>query len=247
MTDEFLTRFQAQPREVFVVGLYHKLAAHKPQRSPMLLKRAGLGFAMACAVLATVLVTSPAARAQVGQLIVNIAGFAFSFDASTVDPNKISIPTNLPIDRATAEAEFGQSLALPSYVPSEFAGATISTTKTLGPWGMAINFLWKSASSETLPLESQYLSFSISKKDDSAITLDVGKATTTEVNVNGIPAVLVENPWAIWTDESGKTTGEMRPTKIKMLMWKLDSLDYTISAGPNVSIEDMIRMAESVK
>jgi len=67
------------------------------------------------------------------------------------------------------------------------------------------------------------------------------------VEVGGKPALLVQDVWTLETDVNGKITGRLLQTKAKMLIWRVGDLDYSIGAGPNVSVEDMIRMAESVK
>jgi hypothetical protein len=244
MNDEFLTQFQVPPREAFAEELKARLSTIKSKKPSQTLRWVSLGFVAICVVIAAVLVVSPAARAQVSQMIYNIAGYRVGVVSDVVNPQAIAVPKTTEADLKTAERVLGQAVKLPSYLPLGFGGEPkVTTTSGLGPMGL--NILW-THKDVSLKDDQKYLSLSIVRGLRNT-QMNIVNAQPVTVEVDGLPALLAQSVWSLEVDANGKVTGKLLQTNINMLIWKVGELDYSIAAGNNVSVEDLIRMAESVK
>jgi Domain of unknown function (DUF4367) len=74
-----------------------------------------------------------------------------------------------------------------------------------------------------------------------------GQAQLKEIKINGKPAILVKDIWVLGQDADSKSTGKLVPSTGKLLICQIGNLDYKISASGNISDEDLINMAESIR
>jgi hypothetical protein len=205
---------------------------------------AGLGFAAMCVVIATVFVVSPAARAQVTQIIYDIAGYRVGVVSDVVNPHDVAVPEQIKTDLKAAENALGQTVKLPTYLPSGFEGKPKITISS-GPGPVGLNILW-THKDVSLTDDQKYLSLGIARGLRNT-QMNMVNAKPITVEVNGVPALLALNVWSLDVDTNGKVTGKLLQTNTNLLIWQVGELDYSIAAGSKVSIDDLIHMAESVK
>ena len=65
--------------------------------------------------------------------------------------------------------------------------------------------------------------------------------------MNGRPAALVKSIGYLETGDTGQPTGQVKQSDATMLTWSRDDAQLSLIAGPSITDEDLIRMAESIE
>ena len=243
MTDEFLTRFQAPPREAFSAELFKELSLIKSQRPPRPLRWLSLGLAAVCVVSALLFISVPSVRASALKVIREIAGLKFNDDVTV---NKSIVVANLvPANLAEIEREISRTVTVPTFIPEGFMlkGDAYLSKGDLWPNQWEVLMVWARG-------DQKSIQFSMAKIVEGPETMNgVGPAKLEKVKVNGQPAVFVRGVWVLELDpKTKKPKDQLTKTDMNQLFWSAQGLRYhLLSQDPNLPVEDLIRMAESVK
>lgn len=252
--DSFLTAFRAPVPVELADSVRRRLANTSPQMqiSNRRAWRIRLGGLLTLVGLGAALAVSPNARAQVGVWLREVAGFRLNTSIAVKRPDQIieaqpssivigQVPANNPmqdIDLAALNREFGQHIPVPSYIPLQ---GTLSVTATVSRYpARSANIVWLEPGHET----ERYVVYTVFLGVDSQV--GVGEAQIAEVRVNNQPAALIRNVGYLETDARDKPTGQVKQSGATMLTWSINTLQYSIVAGPDISDAELIRMAESI-
>ncbi len=241
MNDDFLFRLREPPRREFAEALYKRLSQPNPTPfSLVTLKRCAL--ALACLLLAfgALLAISPDVRAQVGEVIRRIGVYSFRETDQFPEVNGNTIYLHgqkVSLEQARAIAPF--RLQVPTWVPAGFVmDKDVQITKDEDVSGTRIfvvptpvTIIWRRDKGFPIALTQERASGSG--------PIRVGPGSVKEVQVNGEPAALVQGVWNAQTQtwiQSSQT-----------LLWRRDGVDYRLGGPLDISADDLVRMAESLK
>lgn len=249
MNDDFLIQYWRTPRRAFADDLFARLA---PERAPT--GYAGLvsspvrafaaGLAALVLIAATVLLATPGARAAVGQLIRTIGGITFHYVASPPDSSEATIVPHTVVSLAEARTTLPFELRLPAWAPDGYVLQEDEVRiwrpqpPVSGIEPQSVTLTWRN------PAYDQGIRLCIAYPASTWANWLVGhESTVEEIVINGQPAALVRGAWE---------DGEWRPELDMTLLWVPEgsAASYSLSAMPRftqVSVEDLIRMAESVR
>jgi hypothetical protein len=233
MNEDFLLRFCKAPRPEFGATLYQKIS-HPVQTRP--LAECKLAWRLALPILIVVVLTvmaSPRARAQFLHVLQSMGGLWFEL-TGRVEPVDLTNVTVTPINSGQLDAVRGHAafqFGVPTWVPEGF----VFQDKV----GHASDYSWvmlgwnKGLTSLSLLVQKDEL-YSQSRP------VLVGSAQQVEVKHQS--AVLIRGNMDLG---SGRWNPDARELN---LIWRQDKLVYTLTTNnPQMPIQDLIRMAESVK
>lgn len=235
MNDNFLTRYRKSPPRKFSEALYKRINVPMNTKHTPSLRWPTFAAALGMALIAA-LAFSPAARATISGLFVEIGGMILfepdetASQATPLPESQVTIVPEETLSLEDAKAKLPYSISLPTWVPD---GLTMGTTVRIYYFpgaGPQLTITYYGSDPDVgnidLTIYAQQIDWLVETDD------------VQEVEVNGQPAALVMGGWDVdrggWNRESGR-----------MLNWmKGDEMYQLHSMG--AAVEDLIRMAESV-
>lgn len=239
MNDDFLTHFRKAPRPGFAAELYQRINTPMNPKRNIVLRRFTFAAAI-CMALVAALAFSPAVRAAFNGLFREIGGVTY-LDPEE-DPNQQPLSESeitlvpeerLPLEQARTRVPF--EILLPEWTPE---GYTMSQTVRITyfpyePTNGTNPFVYLSWYSQDI---GGQLELVVSQPVNWVVDMD----HIEEVQVNGQPAALLRGNWSADTGGWETTYGDLT------LTWKLGDVMYRLSSN-SLTVEDLIRMAESVQ
>ncbi len=181
------------------------------------------------------MIVSPAARAQVQTWMGEIGGILFTTDGDYPgDDEPITIIQSESMRLDEARETLGLAIDLPTWVPAGYVLQEEVSVPRFGDEAVRVEITW------TSPAEPSIL-FNIERYPaGSEGNWLVGPESIQEVRVHGEPASLVRGFWNAdakqWDTSDGLS-----------LYWKKGEQEYILRTfGRDISVEALIRMAESV-
>jgi hypothetical protein len=264
MSEEFLQAMRQPPRREFVEALYAEIS--RPTVSGLLAlltssptRRLATGLAALALLLAAVFAASPAVRAAVAQIVIDIGGLRFQEidDATFSEPQGVIVHelviTPQAVSISEAEAMLPFTLTLPTWVPDglllqEKAEAVPVSDDC--PYAPFVEVRWCCPDN---PYEC--IRMRVECEPESRSPEPVGTGSVEEVDINGLPGALVK----------GALIGQSFPGEARQLTWggaglklkwKRGGLIYSLyylngegtysrRFGGSLA-DDLIRMAESM-
>jgi hypothetical protein len=239
--DEFLYRYRQSPRPEFAGSLYQQLQQVKPAKSSF--RRRAFQFVKAAAAISVlmiaILAVSPEARAYVSKVIrETIEYLQFGNVMLRVVPDMNSSPGQGGVlaDNETVPVADAQKILpfkLPSWLPNNWQPVDVAIiTRYDGDDEIIISLYYPEKPSEYARVP---LILGILNKAQPQVVVGDGHHARL-VDINGQKGTLYTGAWT-----AGTFGGES-----KNLVWTLDNLTYFMT-GTELSDEDLIRIAESVK
>lgn len=243
MNDDFLYRARPPVRQEFAEALYERITQReeRKRRAPLLkLSKVVLLIILAFSVM---LMVSPSIRAAVLEEIKRIGGFTFDV-AEEYPYTGITQFNTLFVSLDKAQSDLPFRFGVPAWAPegfvpndqvsvllpagdSDLSHATNVYLTWLGPSGTAK--IWLVAQPSFL-LECP------------ECAVPVGPESLEELEVNGSPASLVRGAWNDQTQQWDSSGGLIN------LRWSGGDIIYLLTGiEPMVSVDDLVRMAESIK
>ena len=233
MNDDYLTRYRKSPPREFSEALYQRINVPMSTKRTPSLRRLTFAAAVGIALIAA-LAFLPSARAAFNGLIVEVGGFTF------IEPDEAEQGTPIPESQITtvpedflpleeARAKLPYEISLPTWVPDGF---TMSNTVRITHWPQVtpVTITWNSSNPRAAIIELMIF--------DRRMGWLVDTDDVSEVEVNGEPAALVGGTW-------DADTGTWNNKMDLSLSWMKGEEMYRLSA-PGGTVEDLIRMAESI-
>ncbi|HBG74951.1 MAG: hypothetical protein A2X25_07380 [Chloroflexi bacterium GWB2_49_20] len=254
MKDDFLTKYHTQPPREFSAALYAHIAQPKPRliAQKITLRNTALVIATLVLVIACVRIVTMPRWVEIGNIWVD------------VKPN-ILIPTlphidsvDPPQEQATSytlsdiKAAFDGALMIPDWVPDGYTFDSVIQMADIGTDKMA-SLSWKGSTLEQhIQLYARSIKwwyFGLNRYVvGPASTFPVAPGSYREVQVNGQSTVSVRGDWAFndvdWQGDFPVEVSWDKKAAIQ-LYWIDGEWLYHITASQDVSIDDLIRMAES--
>jgi hypothetical protein len=242
MNDDFLTNFRKPPPREFAAALYERINAPVNTRRTFALRKVTFAAALCVALLAAV-VFSPAARAAVATLVRQIGGITYvGPEETTSRPTSGSgeeyIVPEETLSLAEAQAKVPFEFHLPEWTPEGYT--MVSTVR--------VAYFPYIPTNTTTPLVYMTWLKPESAGGDLPIELVVGPALQwlvdldylQEVQINGQPAGLTTGGWDADSGEWETAHHDLT------LMWTLGDIMYQLHS-PGATVEELIRMAESIR
>lgn len=234
MNEDFLTRHRKAPPREFGAALYKRINMQMNTRRSF---RPFTFAAALCVAILTALAFSPAARAAFNGLIVNIGGMIFfepdesASQATPLPEFKVTLVPEELLSLAEAEAKLPYPIRLPAWAPDGFTmGDSVRVAHFPGADAPQVTITWYGSDRTVGNIDLLVLG---QKVDWQVETDDVE-----EVEVNGQPAALVGGSW-------NADTGQWDGGSDLTLSWMKGEQMYLLRS-PGASVEDLIRMAESI-
>lgn len=256
MNDDFMHALQKAPPHAFSRRLYRRIAGqsagqgagldseatHPAPRTGLRLPTArqlGLGLAAICLALALTFAISPAARARINDVLNSVGGLIFS--ETTLYPGGSGPERTFPEQTVTAEQAAGMlpfSFNLPEWAPPGFVFEADRVVVMNDP-NEALNYVrlgWQNQAAGA----ALHLTLTWWPGEEQSNGYVIGPDSLEEVSVNGQPAAIVRGAWNVDTEEwSG--------ANLIALHWERDGITYHLDGAESaVTVEDLVRMAESV-
>jgi cation diffusion facilitator CzcD-associated flavoprotein CzcO len=154
-----------------------------------------------------------------------------SAHAITLPESQVTLVPQAVLPLAEAQAKLPYSISLPAWAPEGFKmGTSVRISHFPGAAAPQVTTTWYGSDTDMGHIE---LTIYGQRIDWLVETNDVQ-----EVQVNGQPAALVEGGW-------DADTGQWNREAARMLNWMKGNEMYQLHS-PGVSVEDLIRMAESI-
>lgn len=232
MNDDFLTRFRKAPRPDFAAALYQRI--NKPMNTQLrltTLRRPALVLAAVCAVVALVLAVSPSARAAVQTLIKEIGGVRFTESALSPGSDNETIAPYETMSLAEAQATVPYTFGVPSWAPDGFELVEVNVSQFTG--GVTpVTIVWHKTTPELVGVIILFVGQDMAD-------WRVGPGSVEEIQINGQPAGLVRGAY------DGDNHNQWNVDSGIALMWTKGDVTYNLR-GSEVSVENLVRMAESI-
>ncbi len=240
MNDRFLYTLRKAPRSEFsnqVLQKYEGLQSDERKSVSFNRVIASRRLVILAAALflafSAILMSVPATRAAVLRGIRNIGGVPFLETDSPPpfeDPFKHPYIKSMMLDEAKTTVPF--AFGVPTWAQEGFVLMDDNVTVNLDPSQVVLK--WQNESKERIGLSATYYP---AGSDPMQV---VGSMSMKEVTVNGEPAGLVQGAWN--DDQWGADSGLVH------LYWKVGDVAYILFSTERVlAIDDMIKMAESIK
>ncbi|MEK7326785.1 MAG: hypothetical protein AAB217_16195 [Chloroflexota bacterium] len=207
----------------------------KTQSLPLNFRPPALILAAVCAVVALALAVSPAARAAVSALIKEIGGISFN-ETDQYPGFGDATPALAPeetMSLAEAQTALPFTLGLPTWVPQGFVQDEMVQLSQFSEHYRPLTISWRKA---TAGGGEELIRLSLWQGDVDWI---VGPDSVDKVLVNGEPAGLTRGVWNANTQQWDANSRNLT------LTWTKSDVTYQLWAF-SVSVEDLIRMAESI-
>jgi hypothetical protein len=235
MNEDFLTRHRKAPRREFSEALYKRINVPMDTRRFFRFRRLTFAAALAAALIAA-LAVSPSARAAFNGLIVEIGGMIFfeseeSAKATPLPESQVTLVPEEILPLAEAQAKLPYTISLPAWVPEGFKpGTAVRVAHFPGADAPQVTITWYGSDPDVgnieLTIFGQRINWLVETDD------------VQEVQVNGQPAALVEGSW-------DADAGQWNREAARILSWMKGNQMYQLYS-PGASVEDLIRMAESI-
>jgi hypothetical protein len=235
MNDEFLARFRKRPRPKFAVELYKRISkpVNNAQYNRLAPRRLARRFSVLFIVLTLALTVLPTARAAILDVIQNLGGLWFdvSDKVEPLDPLQVTVyaVNSAQLDEIRSLVPF--RISIPTWVPDGFVFQD--------GVGHASDYSWVILSWSNRDAD---LSLLIQQSDLYSESRPVPVGSLEQVKVNHQTAVLIRGSWDL-------EAGEWNPDASQLsLIWRQGDLVYTLfTNNPDMSVEDLRRMAESIQ
>ena len=263
MNDRFLHQFRKAPPRRLVEGLYARISQlpgsapesrvqtlpsgrtatrigwmFGPLRIPKLsAKFRALGIAAICLVLTMVVATSPTIRAQFAEVVRTIGGLTIK--QTEVYPGgadkDITIIPEQTLNLAEARVAVPFTFNLPTWVPEGFVlqeGAVLLAEEPFSR--LALKWVDSTGSGRSLNLDVA--------QANTETTWVVGPDSVEVTEVNSQPAAIIRGGW----DYDNKEWSQA--LDVLTLRWQQGDVEYLLmTSGGRLSVDDLIRVAESVQ
>lgn len=269
MNDEFLTQLYEAPRAEFAEALYQRISrqSQSPFAGPMLqrltFRNAAMVFALLFFVAACVYAVTDRGWRKVGGIWVNVER---TYKLDFGPPPEISegqniqpvVPECLPVEEAKKVLRF--EIRVPAWAPegytfmneicgidefSDFAGLSWKGPEK-NSWIqiMAGNLRWFNMATQKYEVGPP------------TVWIPVGPGSYKEVQIHGQPAVLVRGDWDIprmqaveppESQSNQQVDVKWNKKQALQLHWVDGETIYSLYSGTDVSVEDLIKMAESAQ
>lgn len=263
MNDEFLLRFRRTPRAEFADALYDRISSQPQPRSgiPMLnrltFRNVGAMFALMLFVAACVYAVVDRGWRKVGDIWVQVER---THKVELFSPPETSVlpaaqPECLTLDEARKIVRF--EMHVPTWAPEGFVfDDRICSVDQLSDF---VGLSWKGVDEQSsIFIMLQNLRwFDMASQQyrigQAAIWGPVAPGSYDEVQIHGQPAVLVRGDWDYVKKDFGQSDhvqvidSEWDSKIALQLHWVDGEVMYHLYTRPDVSPEDLIRMAESAR
>jgi|GEM_PF-5316260 len=201
-----------------------------------IMKQATPILAFLCLTLSFVLISSSNVRASVVDSIKIVGGFTFSQlgQIPETDNEHAGEAQRAPIEQvaiADANEKLPFNVVLPRWTPDGFV-----LEKTADKLYRSISFNWQND-------QGQNISLYIHPHQQDAL-IPIGENGVEEIKINGHPAALINGIWSNTTSHGFHWDSQPHN---HWLRWHQGDLTYNLAGEKGVSIDDLVRMAESVQ
>ncbi len=210
-----------------------RLPAISPVKRPQLVRRIALGLAALCLVVTLTLAISPTARAKLVEVIRSIGGVTFSETEEYPGGGDVQIAPGMTLSLEEAQATLPYPIRLPAWVPEGFTQDDTVTITFFDDQFTPVSIGW---SRTTEDRQASVIGLTIEPLNATNV---VGPESIKTVEINGQPAAFVHGGWNADTQTWDTRIG-------RVLMWKMGEQTYLLSGSPDVSDEDLLRIAESI-
>lgn len=235
MNEEFIKQFRKSPDLQMVEKIHARLERRERVQT---LKKYSVrsGFALLL-VFGMLVLFSSTARADVLRFIENVAGLRFEVASNYPGTGEEIIIDSDPVSLEEAQSRFESPIALPTYVPQGY-GRNANVIFHAFSNQPVLTVIWENhekGSSILLDIQN------CSPQLVGSCELIVGENALEEITLNGKPAVAVHGAWNYDTQQYDTST-------TTAIQWAYDqSTIYTLTSGnKNLSLEELIKMAESI-
>lgn len=211
----------------------YRRKTHNPSPSRSL--RFASGMVVLALILALTLAVSPVVRAQVQTWVGEIGGVLFTADGDYPgDDEPVTTVASESMSLDKARETLGLTLSLPSWVPTGYVLQDEVSVPHFDDRAVRVEITWTAPEKPSIMLNIERY------PEGSKSNWLVGPESIEEVLVNGEPAGLVRGFWNAdrkqWDNADGLS-----------LYWQVGDQYYILRGfGEDISVEDLIRMAESI-
>lgn len=230
MNDDFLTRFRKSPSREFTAALYERINIPMDTQKKFTLRRLTVAAAL-CLALAAALVFSPSARAALEFIMQEIGGVTYlepEADSTPLPESQVTLVPEETVSLEEARAKLPFAIGLPAWVPEGYTMGSSVRVTYFSDQNTPATITWHGNDPVAGPII-----LTVSQPVKWVVDLD----HLEEVQVNGQPAGLTGGNW-------NADTGEWSGSDIT-LTWLRGDVMYRLMS-PGASVEDLIRMAESI-
>lgn len=257
MNDEFLLRYRCTPRAEFADALYDRLSQQPEPRfaGKLTFRNVVMGFALLLFIAACAYIVTEKRWNKIGDIWVDVQrnpkhGLVIQSSLWKAPAGEMEV-ANLEEAKSALGFDFG----FPNWAPEGFV---LDDKMNMSPWSQkTLSASWKSQDGgEPIGIFINYRWFDVATAPnpmyESVSTGPVPPGSFEEVKVFGRPAVLVRGDWD-WrmlpvTADPPEIDLSWDKDKGSSLYWTEDDVAYLLwTYNPNVSPEDLIRMAESAR
>jgi hypothetical protein len=255
MNDDFLTRFQKSPRPEFESALHKRI--NKPMGTENHSIR-HLGTAVAAAALFLVLLFafSPTVRVFAQQGVIQLGRLLISHDptyaeqfetrinsgtpTATTEPDPVPVewqaPPLLTVDEASTQAGF-PTRQIGSLPENMNIVARFITQPDSVNFSTQITTTYQSGGLVLVFGQRLY------EPDSTQQVMPVGDATVTGTTVQGVDGTWIEGlRLSTYVDDQNKVALQFA----NVLIWEKDGFEFWLQSTPGLSLEDMLKIAESI-
>jgi hypothetical protein len=241
MNEDYLKRFQKMPDSLFLDKIQLRLA--RKERVGMIKRYVRLSVLTLFFAFGLLMAVSSQARADVISLFEKIGGLDYQItnnypggsdeDITIIEPEFLSLED--------ARSRFPSPVQLPTYVPQGYERPADGNVE-LYNWGngasLSLKIMWRKWEENKLV---GMIDFDISQcsSASSSCGMIVGDGALGEITLNGKPATLVRGAWNYDTQHYDLSL-EMD------IQWRYDDNTVYRLSSWSVSLEELIKMAESI-
>ncbi|MFH2038231.1 MAG: hypothetical protein ABIJ65_02225 [Chloroflexota bacterium] len=255
MKDDFLTKYRMQPSREFTKALYARIAQPKSQFNAKFLnlQNSVLVIATLVLVIACARIVTMPRFVEIGEIWVDVQPHMIL--PAFPDNEYVDTPQQATFyELSDIEVAFEGAVKIPGWIPDGYEFDAVTYITDIGTDKTA-SLSWKGSTPE------QHIQFYAKSMKSWSIGLNryvIGPASTfpvpfgsyREVQINGQPAVSIRGDWD-WAFDDVKWQGDI-PVEVDwdkkaaiQLYWVDGEWLYHLTATQDVSMDDLIRMAES--
>lgn len=248
MNDEFLHEFRESPRPGFTIDLYARLQTqgesaltrgYRPRQVASIAAGLVLLFLGSSLIIPSVRGQAQALLRQIGERVYEeTEQYPFSRDGILLESRQMTLEE--------ANQILPDPIRLPQWIVPGFqqeASVTVLSLPEVDPKHSPVSVMWYHTDESGQLMASVWLHVQyIEGMAETARTpFQAGPAGSVQaVEVNQQPAALIRGAWNADTEVYDSTS-------LLMLHWQRGGYDYVLSGyGPAVTVEDLMRMAESI-
>jgi hypothetical protein len=261
MNDEFLTKLHRTPRAEFADTLYKRISRKTQPRfaGKLTFRTAIVVLAFLLFIAACVYVVAEKRWNKVGGIWVEVQKTIKLDFGPSVEATVVESPVQECLTVEEAREIVGLELSVPAWAPEGFTFDNRICGLGLDPtWDFA-GLAWIGADKDSrININLDNLKWNDGLKDrigPPATMAPVGPRSYKEVEIHGQPAVLVRGDWEWpWLTEhaaeqavDGKLELKWDKKRALQLYWVEGEILYHLYTSADVSVNDLIRMAESAR